>query len=95
MNSRPPAPKAGALPGCATPRREETTDYTADIGKFRSEPTLHRAVESRQTRQIEPAQKLRREYKECPMARGAQVRNSKANKRVDSESAGIYGLRTI
>src|SRR5580693_7967615 len=28
LNSRPPAPKAGALPGCATPRHEMLTDYT-------------------------------------------------------------------
>src|ERR1700689_3423424 len=26
-NSRPPAPKAGALPGCATPRHELRQDY--------------------------------------------------------------------
>src|SRR5215469_6862274 len=29
LNSRPPAPKAGALPGCATPRRQLRIDYTA------------------------------------------------------------------
>src|SRR5215469_14055672 len=29
LNSRPPAPKAGALPGCATPRHEVRIDYTA------------------------------------------------------------------
>src|ERR1700722_2430606 len=28
LNSRPPAPKAGALPGCATTRRDEACDYT-------------------------------------------------------------------
>jgi transposase-like protein len=27
LNSRPPAPKAGALPGCATPRHEVRKDY--------------------------------------------------------------------
>src|SRR5277367_329189 len=29
LNSRPPAPKAGALPGCATPRHEVRNDYKA------------------------------------------------------------------
>ena len=29
LNSRPPAPKAGALPGCATPRHEVRLDYMA------------------------------------------------------------------
>jgi hypothetical protein len=28
LNSRPPAPKAGALPGCATPRHEDAVDST-------------------------------------------------------------------
>src|SRR5579883_84905 len=29
LNRGPPAPKAGALPGCATPRQEMRIDYTA------------------------------------------------------------------
>src|SRR5579883_1473126 len=29
LNRGPPAPKAGALPGCATPRHEVRLDYTA------------------------------------------------------------------
>src|SRR6476660_2042712 len=28
LNRRPPAPKAGALPGCATPRHEVRSNYT-------------------------------------------------------------------
>jgi hypothetical protein len=27
LNLRPPAPKAGALPGCATPREEAAREY--------------------------------------------------------------------
>src|SRR6266566_7740128 len=42
LNRRPPAPKAGALPGCATPRHEVLPNYNAlsntiaaPIGQFR------------------------------------------------------------
>jgi hypothetical protein len=32
LNSGPPAPKAGALPGCATPRHEVRSNYRAHRG---------------------------------------------------------------
>jgi hypothetical protein len=35
LNGRPPAPKAGALPGCATPRRQH---YPTLTGRFASPP---------------------------------------------------------
>jgi hypothetical protein len=39
LNSRPPAPKAGALPGCATPRHElpyQADCYSSVVSKFAS-----------------------------------------------------------
>ena len=43
LNARPPAPKAGALPGCATPRRfagiEETEVFKAKLrNQLRPQP---------------------------------------------------------
>src|ERR1700751_1122893 len=47
LNSRPPAPKAGALPGCATPRHEVRFDYmalcdsVAEFAPVRVRPSVH------------------------------------------------------
>src|SRR6266513_3607695 len=43
LNSGPPAPKAGALPGCATPRQLLAIDSTAHLNflSIDLEPTVH------------------------------------------------------
>jgi hypothetical protein len=45
LNRRPPAPKAGALPGCATPRHNEPLDYT--LCNFKPESALRCGISFR------------------------------------------------
>ena len=43
LNVRPPAPKAGALPGCATPR-QETEDHSTHAGCEIKDSSKHEAA---------------------------------------------------
>ncbi len=56
LNSGPPAPKAGALPGCATPRQCETSilPYFSEFAPPQSRPALA-PLNSQGTSKIFPA----------------------------------------